>query len=115
MLAINYERQKPCILSGHFLETLQNLSNDYSQSDPINGYEALDYLHELVESSRDSHEHESHHHGAIEDIDFKIVRNEETEHQGIFNGKGLTVSPYAYFLSFKNFNGYVVFLDIFSI
>ena len=46
---------------------------------------------------------------AIEDIDFKIVRNEETENQGIFNGKGLTVSSFAYFLSFKNFNACVVF------
>ena len=60
-------------------------------------------MNELVQSSRDSHEHESHHHGAIEDIDFKFVRDEETKDKGIFNGKGLIVSPYAYFFYLTNF------------
>ena len=85
---------KRYILSGHILQTLQDLSNDHSQLDPINGYEALDYLNELVQNSRAPHEHESHHHGNIEDVDFNLVRNEETENKGIFNGKGLTVTTY---------------------
>ena len=91
---IKYKRSKRCTLSGHILQTLQDLSNDHSQLDPINGYEALDYLNELVQSSRAPHEHESHHHGNIEDVDFNLVRNEETENKGIFNGKGLTVTTY---------------------
>ena len=94
---------KRYILSGHILQTLQDLSNDHSQLDPINGYEALDYLNELVQNSRAPHEHESHHHGNIEDVDFNLVRNEETENKGIFNGKGLIVSPYAYFFYLINF------------
>ena len=86
-------------LSGHILETLQDLSNDHSRSDAINGYEALDFLNELVQSSRSSHEHESHRHGDIADVDFNLVKNEETEIKGIFNGKGHTVSPYTDCLS----------------
>ena len=84
--------------SGHFLQTLQDISNDHSQTDAKDGYEALDFLNSLVQGSHESHEHESHHHGDIEDVDFNFVKNEETENKGIFNGKWLTVSPYAYFL-----------------
>lgn len=51
---------KRCTLSGHILRTLQDLSYDHSQSDAINGYEALDCLNELVQSSQAPHEHESH-------------------------------------------------------
>ena len=77
---------KRCTFSGHILQILQDLSNDHSQLDPINGYEALDYLNELVQSSQAPHEHESHHHD-IEDVDFDLVRNEETENKSIFNGE----------------------------
>ena len=42
--------------------------------------------------SRGHPNHESHHHGDIEDVDFDLVRNEETENKVIFNGKGLTVT-----------------------
>ena len=96
---IKYKRSKRCTLSGHILQTLQDLSNDHSQLDPINGYEALDYLNELVQNSRAPHEHESHHHGNIEDVDFNLVRNEETENKGIFNGKGLQWLLTTYFVT----------------
>ena len=83
---------KQCNLSGHIFQTLHDLSNDHSQSDAINGYEALEFLSELGQSSWALHDHESHHHGDIEDVDFDLVRNEETENKVIFNGKGLTVT-----------------------
>ena len=75
--------------SGHFLQTLQDISNDHSQTDAKDGYEALDFLNKLVQGSEESHEHESHHHGDIEDVDFNFVKNEETENKGIFNGKSI--------------------------
>ena len=74
--------------SEHFLQTLQEISNDHSQSAAKNGYEAIDFINALVQSSRESHEHETHHHGGIGDVD---IKNEENQNQHVFNGKSVII------------------------
>ena len=74
--------------SEHFLQTLQEISNDHSQSAAKNGYEAIDFINALVQSSRDSHEHETHLHGGVGDVD---IKNEENQNQHVFNGKSVFI------------------------
>ena len=74
--------------SGHFLQTLQDISNDHSQSAAQNGYEAIDFINALVQSSRDSHEHESHHHGGVGDVD---IKNEENQNQHVFDSESFFI------------------------
>ena len=71
--------------SEHFLQTLQEISNDHSQSAAKNGYEAIDFINALVQNSRDSH---GHHHGGVGDVD---IKNEENQNQHVFNGKSVFI------------------------
>ena len=74
--------------SGNFLQTLQEISNDHSQSAAKNGFEAIDFINAFVQSSRDSHGHETHHHGGVGDVD---IKNEENQNQHVFNGKSMVI------------------------